>query len=130
MKELLTSFFNKEQITITATHANPSILNDPEEMTLSLKEFNKLKKHMFINTAWYYNAVWIFEMGNIINILSINGESLIDREVEELQEIIPGITTRNIEVCFREMGKWDKSVSGIIKLITHKKLRRYNGRNN
>ena len=98
MKELLKSFFNKEQITITATHANPSILNDPEEMTLSFKEFNKLKKHMFINTAWYYNAVWVFTPECIINILSINGESLIDREISELQEILPGITIKNLEV--------------------------------
>lgn len=108
MKELLKSFFNKEQITITATHANPSILNDPEEMTLSLKEFNKLKKHMFINTAWYYNAVWVFGTPDIIHILSINGESLIDREVAELQEIIPGIITKNIEVNFRTKDKWNK----------------------
>ena len=107
MKELLKSFFNKEEITITVTHANPSILNDPEEMTLSLKEFNKLKKHMFINTAWSDNPVWMFGTESIIHITSINGESLIDREVEELQEIIPGIITKDIEVNFRTIGKWD-----------------------
>ena len=59
IKEQLKSFFNKEQITITEERANPAVLDDPEEMTLSLKEFNKLKTHMFINTAWYYNAVWV-----------------------------------------------------------------------
>ena len=107
MKELLKSFFNKEQITITATHANPSILNDPEEMTLSLKEFNKLKKHMFINTAWYYNAVWICTTPSIIHVTSINGESLIDRDIAELQDIIPGIQTEDIEVNFRTIGKWN-----------------------
>ena len=107
MKEQLKSFFNKEQITITAERANPAVQDDPEEMTLSLKEFNKLKKHMFINTAWYYNAVWMFGTPDIIHILSINGESLIDREVAELQEIIPGITTRDIEVNFRTKDKWD-----------------------
>ena len=107
MNEQLKSFFNKEQITITAERANPAVQDDPEEMTLSLKEFNKLKKHMFINTAWYYNAVWMFGTPDIIHILSINGESLIDREVAELQEIIPGITTRDIEVNFRTKDKWD-----------------------
>lgn len=107
MKELLKSFFNKEQITITATHANPSILNDPEEMTLSLKEFNKLKKHMFINTAGYENTVWICTTPSIIHVTSINGESLIDRDIAELQEIIPGIQTEDIEVNFRTIGKWN-----------------------
>lgn len=106
MKELLKSFFNKEQITITATHANPSILNDPEEMTLSLKEFNKLKKHMITNTAGYENTVWICTTPSIIHVTSINGESLIDRDIAELQEIIPGIQTEDIEVNFRTIGKW------------------------
>ena len=107
MKEQLKSLFDKEKITILAKRANPAVQDDPEEITLSLKEFNKLKKHMFINTAWYYNAVWVFGTPDIINILSINGESLIDREVAELQEIIPGITTRDIDVNFRTKDKWD-----------------------
>ena len=108
MKEQLKSLFNKEKITIKAKRANPAVQDDPEEMTLSLKEFNKLKKHMFINTAWYYNAVWVFTPECIINILSINGESLIDREISELQEILPGITIKNLEVNFRTKDKWDK----------------------
>ena len=89
MKEQLKSLFDKEKITITAERANPSILDDPEEMTLSLKEVNKLKKHMFINTAWYENPVWICTTPEIIHVTSINSESLIDREVSELQELLP-----------------------------------------
>lgn len=107
MKEQLKSLFDKQKITITMENANPAVQDDPEEMTLSLKEFNKLKKHMFINTAWYYNAVWVFTPECIINILSINGESLIDREISELQEILPGITIKNLEMNFRTIGKWD-----------------------
>lgn len=109
MNEQLKSLFNKEQITIIAKRANPAVQDDQEEITLSLKEFNKLKKHMFINIAWYYNAVWVFGTPDIIHILSINGESLIDREVAELQEIIPGIITKDIEVNFRTIGKWDNT---------------------
>ena len=107
MNEQLKSLFNKEQITIIAKRANPAVQDDQEEITLSLKEFNKLKKHMIINTAWYDNPVWICTTPDIIHIISINGESLIDREVEELQEIIPGIITKDIEVNFRTIGKWD-----------------------
>ena len=108
MKEQLMSLFDKQTITITMVDANPSIPENPEEITLRLKDFNKAKKHMFINTAWYDNPVWIFGTESIIHVTSINGESLIDREVEELQEIIPGITTRDIEVNFRTKDKWDK----------------------
>ena len=46
MNEQLKSLFNKEQITIIAKRANPAVQDDQEEITLSLKEFNKLKKHM------------------------------------------------------------------------------------
>ena len=108
MKEQLMSLFDKQTITITMVDANPSIPENPEEITLRLKDFNNAKKHMFINTAWYDNPVWIFGTESIIHVTSINGESLIDREVEELQEIIPGITTRDIEVNFRTKDKWDK----------------------
>ena len=66
-----------------------------------MKEQLMLKKHKFINTAWYYNAVWVFTPECIINILSINGESLVDREVAELQEIIPGIITKELYIEFR-----------------------------
>lgn len=108
MKEQLKSLFNKEQITITAERANPAVQDDPEEMTLSLREFNKLKKRMFINTAWYNNPVWVFGTEYIIHVTSINGESLIDREVAELQELLPGITTKRLHVSFRTKDKWDK----------------------
>ena len=62
---------------------------------------------MFINNAWDDNPVWMFGMESIIQIISINGESLRDRDIAELQEIIPGITTRDIDVNFRIIGKWD-----------------------
>ena len=107
MKDQLKSVFDKEKITITMEDANPSILDDPEEMTLSLKEFNKLKKHMITNTAGYENTVWICTTPSIIHVTSINGESLIDRDIAELQEIIPGIQTEDIEVNFRTIGKWN-----------------------
>ena len=107
MKEQLMSLFDKQKITVTMVDANPSIPENPEEITLSLKEFNKAKKHMFINTAWDDNPVWMFGMESIIHIISINGESLRDRDIAELQEIIPGITTRDIDVNFRIIGKWD-----------------------
>ena len=104
---IMDKLLKPETVTIKVKSANPAVQDDPEEMTLSLKEFNKLKKHMFINTAWYYNAVWVFTPECIINILSINGESLIDREISELQEILPGIITKDIDVNFRTIGKWD-----------------------
>ena len=56
---------------------------------------------MFINTAWSDNPVWMFGTESIIHITSINGESLIDREVEELQEIIPGIIIKELYIEFR-----------------------------
>ena len=108
MNEQLKSLFNKEQITIIAKRANPAVQDDQEEITLSLKEFKKLKKHMIINTAWYDNPVWICTTPDIIHIISINGESLIDREVSELQEILPGITTKRLHIGFRTKDKWDK----------------------
>ena len=107
MKEQLMSLFDKQKITVTMVDANPSIPENPEEITLSLKEFNKAKKHMFINTACDDNPVWMCGMESIIQIISINGESLRDRDIAELQEIIPGITTRDIDVNFRIIGKWD-----------------------
>lgn len=104
MKEQLMSLFDKQKITIMMEDANPSILDEPEEMTRSLKEFEKLKKHMIINIAWYENPVWICTTPRIIHITSINGESLIDRE---LQEIIPGIITKELYIEFRT-DKWGK----------------------
>jgi len=79
MNEQLKSLFNKEQITIIAKRANPAVQDDQEEITLSLKEFNKLKKHMIINTAWYENPVWICTTPRIIHVTSINGESLVEK---------------------------------------------------
>ena len=62
---------------------------------------------MFINTAGYENTVWICTTPSIIHVTSINGESLIDRDIAELQEILPGITTKRLHIGFRTKDKWD-----------------------
>ena len=51
---------------------------------------------MIINIAWPDNPVWAYSMSDTLHILEINGNSLIDKTVEEIQNIIPGIDTNKL----------------------------------
>ena len=106
MKKLFT--FSKETIKLKVKSANPAIEDDAEDIELSKRDFDQLKKKMIINIAWPNNPVWAYSMSDTLHILEINGVSLVDKTVEELQTIIPGIETNKLYVNFRTKDEWSK----------------------
>lgn len=104
MKKLFT--FPKETVKLKVKSANPAIEDDTEEVELSKRDFEQLKKKMIINIAWPDNPVWAYSISDTLHILEINGNSLIDKTVEEIQNIIPGIDTNKLYVNFRTKDKW------------------------
>ena len=93
-------------IKLKVKSANPAIKDDAEEVELSKREFDQLKEKMIINIAWPNNPVWAYSMFDTLHILEINGVSLVDKTVEELQTILPGIETNKLYVNFRTKDTW------------------------
>ena len=71
MKKLFT--FPKETVKLKVKSANPAIEDDTEEVELSKRDFEQLKKKMIINIAWPNNPVWVYSMSDTLHILEING---------------------------------------------------------
>lgn len=104
LKKLVSRMSKK--VKIKAKSANPAVEDDAEEIELSRKDFEKLKKKMIINIAWPSNPVWAYSMYDTLHIVEIDGVSLLNKTVEELQAIIPGIETNRLYVSFRTKDKW------------------------
>lgn len=105
LKKLVSRMSKK--VKIKAKSANPAVEDDAEEIELSRKDFEKLKKkNLIINIAWPSNPVWAYSMYHTLHIVEIDGVSLLNKTVEELQAIIPGIETNRLYVSFRTKDKW------------------------
>ena len=85
--------------------ANPS-LNDVEDLFLTEKEFERLKKLLLINTAWDDNQLWVYTIEHPIEIIELNGISLINRNIEDILELIPGIRVGSVLVDFVIKTNW------------------------
>ena len=69
MKKLFT--FPKETVKLKVKSANPAIEDDTEEVELSKRDFEQLKKKMIINIAWSDNPVWAYSISDTLHILEI-----------------------------------------------------------
>ena len=85
--------------------ANPS-LNNIEDLFLTEKEFERLKKLLLINSAWVDYLLWVYTVENPIEILEINGVSLINRNLEYLLELLPGTRVGAVLVDFVIKTNW------------------------
>lgn len=105
-KNILDKLLKSETVTIKVKDANPWV-NDPETITITQKQFTKLKRYMFINTVWNVNQIWIVgPRHNYIRVLEINNESVVDKTIEELHSKIPDIPVKAVRVCFKSGIKW------------------------
>ena len=105
-KNILDKILKSETVTIKVKSANPWI-NDPETITLTQKQFTKLKRYLFINTVWNVNQIWIVgPRHNYIRVLEINNESVVDKTIEELHSKIPDIPVKAVRVCFKSGITW------------------------
>ena len=84
---------------------NPS-LNEVEDMFLIANEVERLKKLLLINTAWDDNHLWVYTIENPIEIIEMNGVSLINRNLEDLLERLPGTRVVAVLVDFVIKTNW------------------------
>lgn len=75
-------------------------------MFLIDKEFERLKKLLLINTAWDNKQLWVYTIENQIEIIELNGISLINRNLEYLLELLPGTRVGAVLVDFVIKTNW------------------------
>ena len=103
---IMDKLLKPETVTIKVKSANPWV-NDPETITITQKQFTKLKRYMFINTVWNVNQIWLVgPRHNFIRVLEINDESVVDKTIEELNSKIPDLPVKAVSVCFKSGIKW------------------------